>query len=53
MAAFEVAKGDYANFAHRYIAVGRARGYRPLPEVGEPWWDWRSFRERLRGFRIG
>jgi hypothetical protein len=39
MAALEVAQGDYRNFAHHYIAVGRARGYRPLPEDGEPWWD--------------
>ena len=31
IAAFEVAQGDYGNFAHHYIAVGRARGYRPLP----------------------
>lgn len=39
MAAFEVAQGDYTNFAHHYIAVGRARGCRPLPEGDEPWWD--------------
>jgi hypothetical protein len=39
MAAFEVAQGDYSNFAHHYIAVGRARGYRPLPIDGESWWD--------------
>ena len=38
MAAFEVGQGDYANFAHHYIAVGRGRGYRPYPEPGEPWW---------------
>jgi hypothetical protein len=36
MAAFEVAQGDYSNFAHHYIAVGRARGYRPLPDNVEP-----------------
>ena len=39
MAAFEVAQGDYSNFAHHYIAVGRARGYQPVPRGGEPWWD--------------
>ncbi|HVC59065.1 MAG TPA: hypothetical protein VND19_01715 [Acetobacteraceae bacterium] len=39
MAAFEVAQGDYSDFARHYIAVGRARGYRPLPDDGEPWWD--------------
>ena len=39
MAAFEVGQGDYANFAHHYIAVGRERGYRPYPEPNEPWWD--------------
>lgn len=39
MAAFEVAQGDHANFAHHYIAVGKERGYRPLPEENEPWWD--------------
>jgi len=38
MAAFEVGQGDYANFAHHYIAVGRDRGYRPWPEPNEPWW---------------
>ena len=31
MAALEVAQGDYRDFPHHYIAVGRARGYRPLP----------------------
>ena len=39
MAAFEVGQGDYANFAHHYIAVGRERGYRPNPEPNEPWWE--------------
>jgi len=39
MAAIEVAQGDYGNFAHQYIAVGRARGYRPFPEPNEAWWD--------------
>jgi hypothetical protein len=39
MAAFEVGQGDYANFAHHYIAVGRERGYRPYPEPNEPWWE--------------
>ena len=39
MAAFEVGQGDYANFAHHYIGVGRDRGYRPVPEPNEPWWD--------------
>ncbi len=31
MAAFEVAQGDYADFAHHYLIVGRERGYRPVP----------------------
>jgi hypothetical protein len=31
MAGFEVAQGDYTDFAHHYLAVGKARGYRPLP----------------------
>ena len=39
MAAIEVAQGDYGNFARQYIAVGRARGYRPFPEPNEAWWD--------------
>jgi hypothetical protein len=34
LAAFEVAQGDYAEFAHHYISVGRARGYRPEPPDG-------------------
>jgi hypothetical protein len=33
MAAFEVSQGDYSDFAHHYIAVGRARGYRPVPDA--------------------
>jgi hypothetical protein len=32
LAALEVAAGDYLDFTHHYVAVGRARGYRPLPE---------------------
>jgi len=31
MAGFEVSQGDYTDFAHHYLAVGKARGYRPLP----------------------
>lgn len=31
MAAMEVSQGDYRDFAHHYVAVGRARGYRPAP----------------------
>jgi hypothetical protein len=31
LAAFELAQGDYADFADHYLAVGEARGYRPLP----------------------
>lgn len=31
MAALEVAQGDYRDFPHHYLAVGRARGYRPTP----------------------
>lgn len=38
MAALEVGQGDYANFAHHYIVIGRERGYRPLPAGDEPWW---------------
>lgn len=29
LAGYEVAQGDYADFAHHYAAVGRARGYLP------------------------
>lgn len=32
LAAFEVAQGDYADFTHHYVAIGKARGYRPLPD---------------------
>jgi hypothetical protein len=41
MAACEVAQGDYTNFAHHYIAVGRDRGYRPLPPSADSrsWWE--------------
>jgi hypothetical protein len=39
MAGFEVGQGDHANFAHHYIAVGKERGYKPLPDGDEPWWD--------------
>ena len=31
MAAFEVSQGDYTDLTHHYVAVGKARGYRPLP----------------------
>jgi hypothetical protein len=31
LAAFEVAQGDYAEFAHHYRAIGKARGYLPYP----------------------
>lgn len=31
LAGFEVAQGDYAEFAHHYMAVGKARGYRACP----------------------
>jgi hypothetical protein len=31
LAAFEVAQGDYAEFAHHYLTIGRARAYRPVP----------------------
>ena len=27
----EVAQGDYAEFVHHYLAIGKARGYRPAP----------------------
>ncbi|MEA2769471.1 MAG: hypothetical protein QOD93_2433, partial [Acetobacteraceae bacterium] len=36
LAAFEVAQGDYAEFAHHYMAIGKARGYRPYPPKNEP-----------------
>jgi hypothetical protein len=39
MAVMEVAQGDYSTFAHHYVAVGRARGYRKLPDDNESWWD--------------
>lgn len=29
LAAFEVAQGDYAEFADHFVAIGKARGYRP------------------------
>jgi hypothetical protein len=29
LAAFEIAQGDYAEFAHHYMAIGKARGYLP------------------------
>jgi hypothetical protein len=31
LAGFEVAQGDYADLEHHYIAIGKARGYRPYP----------------------
>jgi hypothetical protein len=31
MAALEVAQGDYADLHHHYVAIGKARGYRPVP----------------------
>ncbi|HUN41742.1 MAG TPA: glycosyltransferase family 61 protein [Acetobacteraceae bacterium] len=31
-AAFEVAQGDYGTLSHHYVAVGRAHGYRPVPD---------------------
>jgi len=39
MAAMEVAQGDYSSFAHHYVAVGRAFGYRPSPDDGQAGWD--------------
>jgi hypothetical protein len=41
LAAFEVAQGDYVEFEHHYMAIGRARGYLPNPPdrgsaAGEP-----------------
>ncbi len=38
-AATEVAQGDYSSFVHHYVAVGRASGYRPLPDDGQAGWD--------------
>jgi hypothetical protein len=38
MAAFEVAQGDYGSFTHHFAAVGRQRGYQPLPAQDQPWW---------------
>ncbi|HTW71459.1 MAG TPA: glycosyltransferase 61 family protein [Acetobacteraceae bacterium] len=32
MAALEVSQGDYSGFAQHYVAVGRTRGYRAVPE---------------------
>jgi hypothetical protein len=32
LAAFEVAQGDYEDFAHHYLAVGKDRGYKPFPD---------------------
>jgi LPS sulfotransferase NodH len=31
LAAIEVARGDYADFIHHYVAAGRERGCRPMP----------------------
>lgn len=31
LAALEVAHGNYRDFAHHYVAAGKARGYRPAP----------------------
>ena len=31
LAAVEVGQGDFLDFHHHYLAVGAARGYRPLP----------------------
>ena len=31
-AALEVAQGDYSSFAHHYVAIGRAAGYRRMPD---------------------
>jgi len=33
MAAVELAQGDYSSFAHHFVAVGRAHGYRPIPDA--------------------
>ena len=35
LAAFEVAQGDYTDCAHHYIAIGKARGYRPYRPESE------------------
>ncbi len=35
LAAFEVAQGDYADFAQHYQVIGRLRGYRANPPAGE------------------
>jgi len=32
LAAFEVAQGDYADFSHHYLAIGKERGYRAMPD---------------------
>ena len=41
MAAMEVAQGDFSSFAHHYAAVGRAHGYRTMPDPAEgpTWWE--------------
>ncbi len=31
LAGFELSQGDYTDFTHHYVAVGRDRGYRPVP----------------------
>jgi hypothetical protein len=62
LAAFEIGQGDYVEFEHHYMMIGRARGYlpnppasrssttelRPLPVTNEP----RSLPARPKGFRI-
>lgn len=35
MAAFEIAQGDYADGAHHYWAIGKARGYQAFPGQSE------------------
>lgn len=32
LAALGVAHSDYADFTHHYVAIGKARGHRPLPD---------------------
>jgi hypothetical protein len=31
MAALEMAQGDYADLHHHCVAIGKSRGYRPVP----------------------
>jgi hypothetical protein len=47
VAALEVARGDYFDPIHHYAAIGRSRGYRPVPPFYRishwPWKQWIAY----------